>query len=871
MKGLRRTLDTPKIVVLVVAAAAPMAALVGTVPLAFAIGDGAGVPAMFAAVGLILLCFSVGYAAMSRRIVNAGGFYTYISSGLGKPPAVAGGLVAVLSYNAICIGLVGAFGYFLRLGLEQQFHLNVPWQVLAAIVIAAVAMLGYRQIDVSARVLKLLMAAEIAVLLILDIFVIARNGGSAFPRTSLAPKTIFGGAVGVTMMFAFSSYIGFESAALYGEEAHDPRRSVPLATYVSVIVIAVFYSFTSWVAVGAVGPAHLHSTAKAELGNLFFKISDKYATSLLTTVMQVLLITSLFAATLALHNAANRYMFALGREKVLPGVLGTVHGTHQSPHRASLAQTGITVVVVAAFALAGLDPYLNLATSMIGLGTLGIVTLQAAASLSVLGFFRNRPDRAWWRTVIAPALGTIGLITGVVLLASNFRVLVGTGNIVVNALPAGLLTVAIIGVCYGLWLRRYRPQRYAVLAAVAQRDTTAAGEPDAPPLEYPVPRTAVTDPPAEYVTAQHSRPVCPVKLATGYPALLVTRYEDVKAVLSDARFSRDALFEPGAPRSQLAEPDQDSIISIDPPRHTRLRSFVNREFSPRRVAQMRPAIQACVDELLDGMGRKSPPLDLNEHLSRPLALQVICDLLGVPYADHPRFGSWCDHFVSYAKYPVDEVIRANTEMRDYLSQLIEAKRVTSDDDLLSALIRARDGAALSQNELVSLGVILLLAGHDTTITAIGGGMITLLRNPEQLAELRREPSLIPQAVEELLRLNEPGDGSFLRIATSDVDLNGTTIPAGSAVIASISTANRDPSVFDQPHRLDIHRNASPHIAFGHGPHFCIGSALARAEMQIALTGLLARFPGLELAVPFENLRWRSHAHLGGIEEVPVRW
>lgn len=880
MKGLRRTLDTPQIVVLVVAAAAPMAALVGTVPLAFAIGDGAGVPAMFAAVGLILLCFSVGYAAMSRRIVNAGGFYTYISSGLGKPPAVAGGLVAVVSYNAICIGLVGAFGYFLHLGLDQQFHLNVPWQVLAAIVIILVALLGYRQIDVSARVLKLLMAAEIAVLLILDIFVIARNGGSAFPGTSLAPKTIFGGAAGVTVMFAFSSFIGFESAALYGEEARDPRRSVPLATYVSVIVIAVFYSFTSWVAVGAVGPGRLHSTARAELGNLFFRISDRYATPLLTTVMQILLITSLFAAILALHNAANRYMFALGREKVLPERLGGVHGRHSSPHLASLTQTGVTVVVVGAFALAGLNPYLNLATSMIGLGTLGIVALQAAASLSVLGFFRRRPDRDPWRTVVAPALGTIGLITGVVLLASNFRVLVGTGNVVVNALPAGLLAVAVIGVCYGLWLRRYRPERYAVLAAVAERGTAATPAPGVPPagnpvqratLQYPVPRVTVTDPPAEYAAAQQSSPVCPIKLATGFPALLVTGHDDVKTVLSDPRFSRDALFEPGAPRSQLTEPDSDSIISMDPPRHTRLRSLINREFSPRRTALMRPAIQKYVDELLDDMERKSPPLDLNEHLGRPLALQVICGLLGVPYADHPRFGSWADHFMSYAKYSVDEVIQANTEMRDYLGGLIEAKRATPGDDLLSALVRTPEGAALTQNELVSLGVILLLAGHDTTVTAIGGGVVTLLRNPGQLAELRRDPSLIPQAVEELLRLNEPGDGSFLRIATSDVDLDGGTIPAGSAVIASISTANRDPSVFDQPHRLDIHRNASPHIAFGHGTHFCVGSSLARAEMQIALAGLLERFPDLELAVPFESLRWRSYAHLGGIEEVPVRW
>lgn len=471
---LRRSLDTPKIVALVIAAAAPMAAIVGTIPLAFAIGNGPGVPGLYAVAGLILLCFSVGYAAMSRRIVNAGGFYTYISTGLGKPPAVAAGLIAVLSYNATCIGLVGAFGYFLHLGLVQQFHLNVPWQVWTAVAIVVVALLGYRQIDISARVLRILMAAEVAVLLVLDAFVIARNGTSAFPATSLSPGTIGGGAAGVTLMFAFASFIGFESAALYGEEAHNPERSVPLATYSSVVIIAVFYAFTSWVTVGAIGVARLRPVAKSSLGNLFFDLSDKYAGSLLTTLMQVLLITSLFAAILALHNASNRYMFVLGRERVLPRWLGGVHPRHGSPHRASVTQTALTVACVATFAAAGLNPYLNLATSMIGLGTLGIVALQAAAALSVLGFFRRRTDRQWWRTGLAPALGTIGLAGGVALLGANFRVLVGTANPVVDALPLLLPLLLVAGIGYALWLRSADQPRYAALAAAPPRE-----EPDA--------------------------------------------------------------------------------------------------------------------------------------------------------------------------------------------------------------------------------------------------------------------------------------------------------------------------------------------------------------------------------------------------------
>ena len=466
---LRRSLSTPKIVVLVIAAAAPLAAMVGTVPLAFALGNGPGVPGMFAVVGIVLLCFSVGYAAMSRRIVNAGGFYTYLSCGLGKPVAVGGGLVAILSYNAVCVGLIGAFGYFLHLGLAQSGIL-IPWQVCAAIAVAVTALLGYRKIDVSARVLRVLMSAEIVVLLVLTVFVIVHRGAAAVPPTSFDPRTILSGPVGVTMMFAFSAFIGFESAALYGEEAHNPRRSVPLATYASVIVISVFYAFTSWIAVGAVGPARLHNVAQHQLGNLFFMISDDFASPVLTFVMQVLVVTSLFAAILALHNATNRYMFVLGRERVLPSWLGQVHSRHASPHRASLVQTSINIVIIGIFAVAGLNPYTNLATSMIGLGTLGIVALQAATSVAVIGFFKNRSDRHWWRTFAAPGLGAAGLITGVILLVRNFGVLTGTHNVVVSALPWLLPIAVAFGVSYALWLRRFHPERYARLAATAIRE-----------------------------------------------------------------------------------------------------------------------------------------------------------------------------------------------------------------------------------------------------------------------------------------------------------------------------------------------------------------------------------------------------------------
>ncbi|MFI7217416.1 APC family permease [Micromonospora maritima] len=478
-------LSTRKIVFLVIAAAAPLAAMVGTVPLAFALGNGPGFPAMFVAAGVTLLCFSVGYAAMSRRIVNAGGFYTYLSCGLGRPVAVAGGLLAIVAYGAVAIGLAGAFGYFARL-VAAAHGLDLPWEVWGAVGIGLTAALAYRRIDLNARVLAVLMVAEISILLVFDLAVLAHDGARALPLDALHPDSVLSGGIGVSLMFAYVSYIGFESAALYGEETRNPRRSVPVATYTSVVVITLFYALTSWIAVGAIGPDRVRQTAGEQLGNLFFALSDQYLNGFATTILQILLCTSLFAALLALHNAANRYLFALGRDRVLPAWLGRPHHRHGSPHRASAVLTGVTVVVMAAAALGGLDPYVDLAAGMLGLGTLGIIVLQAAAALAVVAFFRNRPDRHWWRTGLAPTLGLVGLVAAVVLLVANFPVLTGSQSLVINTLPWLLVLAALLGLGHALWLRGARPEVYESMAAVHLRSVT-----EEPPLRPPATRAPV--------------------------------------------------------------------------------------------------------------------------------------------------------------------------------------------------------------------------------------------------------------------------------------------------------------------------------------------------------------------------------------------
>jgi amino acid transporter len=498
--GLRGSLTTPKIVFLVVAAAAPMAAMVGILPLAFVLGTGAATPAAFAVCGLVLLCFSVGYAAMSRRITSAGGFYPYVARGLGRPPAVAAALVAVIAYNAVAVELVAGLGYFGQLVVQQQTGVNLPWELYAAFGVLAAALLGYRTIDIGARLLALLMIAEIGILLVLDVAVLAAKGSAALPATSFAPHTFLhgGGSVGIGLMFAFGAYVGFESAALYGEESKNPRRSVPLATYTSVLVITVFYGLTSWVAVGAIGAGQVRTVASRELGNLFFALSTQYVTPWVTTVMEVLLCTSILASLVAIHNAASRYMFALGRERILPGWLGASHRRHDSPSRASVVQTAVNVVVAGGFALAGLNPYLNLATAMAGLGTLGIVALQAAAAAAAVAFFRRRAEMHWWKTILAPAIGFAGLTVATVLLLMNYSSLTGTTNRAINALPWLLAASVLGGLGYALWLRRRRPATYAGLAAdgqagdAAPRPRTAPGQirSDQPGSQLPDPDRA---------------------------------------------------------------------------------------------------------------------------------------------------------------------------------------------------------------------------------------------------------------------------------------------------------------------------------------------------------------------------------------------
>jgi len=390
-------------------------------------------------------------------------------------------------------------------------------------------------------------------------------------------------------------------------------------------------------------------------------------------------------------------------------------------------------------------------------------------------------------------------------------------------------------------------------------------------MAYPFARAHPTEYPEEYAALRAQRPVCPITLPTGDPAWLVTKHEDVKKVLADRRFSRAAMCADNAPRLQEVRPSPYSILSMDPPQHTRVRQLAAQVFSPARVRQILPRMKYITDELLDQMAALAPPVDLITHFARPLPLRVICEMLGLPYEDHATFEEWTRH-IMWLPARADDIIATYTEMRDYFARVIAKKRGNPGDDVLSEAIRLSDEhGTLDPAELISLGTFLLVAGYETSVTVLAESTLTLMRNPDQLAMLRTDPSLWPAAVEELLRLTNPGGSIFPRVATCDVTMGETVIPAGTAVVAHIGSGCRDESVVTDGECFDVRRDTGFQIYFGHGPHFCLGAPLGRAEVEIGLQALFDRFPTLRLAVAPEHLQWKHLGALGGFHEFPVTW
>ncbi|MEU9008782.1 cytochrome P450 [Streptomyces sp. NPDC048479] len=389
---------------------------------------------------------------------------------------------------------------------------------------------------------------------------------------------------------------------------------------------------------------------------------------------------------------------------------------------------------------------------------------------------------------------------------------------------------------------------------------------------YPPPRHSATDLPEEYARLRSNAPVSDVVMPSGDGAYLFSRYDDVRTVLSDARCSRAATVLPESPKLTAVPFDAGGLFTMDPPEHTRLRSLVSSAFTARRVDLLRPRIQELADELLERMADEGGPVDFNEAFAFPYPVAVICELLGVPFADRELFRGWSDAVLSLTAHTPEQMLERKLALVTYLQHLVAEKRQQPGDDLLSALVQVRDEAGpLTEHELITMAMTLLIAGHETTVGVLGTSVFTLLRHSGGMGLVPTSPEPAATLVEELLRINPIGDGGPLRVTTAEIEVGGTAVPAGSAVIGAICSANRDESRFPDADRFDPGRRDASHLAFGHGPHYCLGAPLARAELQIALGSLARRLPSLRLAVPVEEVRMHTGLLVNRLESLPVNW
>lgn len=464
----RRRLGIIHIFFFTVAASAPMTVLGGGVTTTYAVTGVVGVPLSFLVIAVALALFAVGYAAMSRYVSNAGAFYAYLANGLGRAWGVSASFVALLAYNAIQIGLYGLFGVAFGDLMKQKLGVDLPWWAWGLMALVVVGALGVLRVDLNASVLAVLLIAECAAVVVFDVGAFAHPDGGSISAAGLQPGNLFvggiGGGVGGALAFAVAAFVGFESGAIYSEECRNPRRTIALATYAALAFTGLLYAASSWAMSVGAGPDKVVAAAREQGPGLLFGMIGQYWGAVVADVANVLFITSLFAALLSFHNGVARYLFALGRERVLPNMLGRTGVRSGAPVAGSLAQSVLAAVTVAVFVLAHRDPVLELFTWLSSMAAIGVLLLMAGTSMAVIGFFRGRPSMEnGWQRVVAPVLATLSLAGAIFLTVYNFDSLLGTAadSPLRWVLPALLLVAAVLGLAWGLIIRSVRPEVYA--------------------------------------------------------------------------------------------------------------------------------------------------------------------------------------------------------------------------------------------------------------------------------------------------------------------------------------------------------------------------------------------------------------------------
>lgn len=482
-----------------VATAAPITAMIGNVPIAVGFGNGRYVPAGYVVATIVLTLFAIGYAAMSRHITATGAFYGYISHGLGRVVGLGAGFLTTLAYTVFEAGIVGIFAFFGSDTFRSLFGIDINWIYFAVAMLAVNAILTYFDVNLAAKVLGFLLVTEILMLSLLALSVVFTGGGpQGWSFGSLNPANAFNdlsgtvtgadgravavaGSAGIGLFFAFWSWVGFESSAMYGEESKNPKKIIPIAVIGSVVGIGVFYVLVSWLAIVGTGPDNAIALAQdpATAGNIFFGPAAENLGDWAVSLFKILLMTGSFACGMAFHNCAARYIYAIGRENVIPGMrrtLGATHDLHGSPHVAGFVQTTIATAVVLFFFFTGRDPYTGLYGLMALLGTTAILIVQALTAFAVIAYFhvgRHHPETAnWFRTFLAPLLGGLGMVYVIYLLQRNASFAAGTAasDWVFDSIPYVVGAVGLSGVVLAVVLRFTSPQRYSALGRIVLED-----------------------------------------------------------------------------------------------------------------------------------------------------------------------------------------------------------------------------------------------------------------------------------------------------------------------------------------------------------------------------------------------------------------
>jgi amino acid transporter len=476
----------------IVTGAAPLAAMMFNVPIAV-LGGGSGAPAAFLIATVVLTIFSVGYIEMSRRVTAVGGFYTFITRGLGPVAGLASGILIALCYIVFSAAVVGVMGYFAATSFNDWFGIDLPAYVYAFAGLAIMSAFGWFHIELTAKILGIALMAEVLALLVLAVGVIVSGGADGLSLAPLNPAEVFdnqvavkafgAAAVGIALFGAFWSWVGFEMAPNYAEESREPKKIAKLATYGSVIGLGLFYILISWVFVMGWGPSKVGAGVVGQFdgkyGSAYYPLADRFVGSGLTTALQILIITSSFACAMAFYNTSARYLLSLSRERILPAALGRTHRKRQSPHIASIAVTVLVGLYLLGFTI--YDPstesfFLKLGTWTPLLGVLGILGVQAIASFAIIRYFMTQASDGfhWWRTLVAPVIGGLAQAGACYLLIANRGALAGAGDVFfVKAIPWVVLVVFLAGGAMALWLKANAPDRYARIGSMEHVEPAA--------------------------------------------------------------------------------------------------------------------------------------------------------------------------------------------------------------------------------------------------------------------------------------------------------------------------------------------------------------------------------------------------------------